>query len=114
VTGRAELAPATDGGSDWTVIDRGEEVFRAPLGAFRVSVLWKADVYKSEAERLRVSDDLLTFEDVKAVFDADLERRGESLRVQLDQLEDLEFAEALGKIYPEAAPVGAGKSIYDE
>lgn len=114
VTGRAELAPASDGSNDWTVIDRGEEVFRSPLEAFRVSVLWKADIYKSEAERLRVADDLLSMEEVKSVFDRDLEKRGEPLRFDLDRLEDVGFTDALSQIYPEARPMNAGKSIYDE
>jgi len=113
VTARAELAPANDGSGTWCVQDRGEEVFRAPLDAFRVSVLWKSDVYKTEAERARLADDLLSFEDVKAEFDRDLERRGNSLRFDLDRLEDPAFAAELSAVYPEARPVGAGRTIYD-
>jgi hypothetical protein len=113
VTQRAELAPVTDGSGDWAITDRGAEAFRAPLGRYRVSVLWKADVYPSEAERRRVADDRLSLEEVGRVFDRDLEARGEKLRFDLERIEDPTFAEALAGVYPEAIPVGAGRSVYD-
>lgn len=113
VTQRARLVPAADGSGAWTVIDRGLEVFRAPLERYRVSVLWKADVYRSESERRAVEGDTLTFADVARVFDRDLEARGEALRFDPGRLEDPSFQQALAKIYPEAVPVGAGASIYD-
>jgi len=113
VTQRAELAPADGGGGDWAVVDRGTEVFRAPLDRFRISVLWKADVYETEKECRAVADDTLTFEDVARVFDRDLARRGEKLRFDLEGLEDLAFQEALSAVYPEARPVGAQPSIFD-
>lgn len=114
VTARATLAPASDPHGDWLVHDRGEEVFRAPLDRYRVSVLWKADVYPSEAERRATANDQLAFEDVARVFDEDLRERGEKLRFDLERLEDPAFAAALAAVYPEATPVGAGRSIYDE
>lgn len=113
VTPRSELAPATDGSGDWVVVDRGAEVFRAPLDHYRVSVLWKADVYKNEEERLRVADDLLSLEDVAEIFDRDLEARGEKIRFDLERLEDPSLQEALAGVYPEARPVDAGRSIYE-
>ena len=113
VTQRAELAPASDGSGDWAIVDRGQEVFRAPLDRYRVSVLWKADVYRTEAERRQVADDLLSLEEVARVFDRDLEARGEKLRFDLERLEDPSFAETLSAVYPPAIPVGAGRSIYD-
>ena len=113
VTQRAELAPADDDSEDWAVVDRGTEVFRAPLDRYRVSVLWKADVYATEEERRAVSDDTLSFEEIARVFDRDLARRGEKLRFDLEQLEDLAFQEALAASYPEARPVGAEPSIFD-
>jgi hypothetical protein len=61
-----------------------------------------------------VADDLLSMEEVKSVFDRDLEKRGEPLRFDLDRLEDVGFTDALSQIYPEARPMNAGKSIYDE
>jgi len=112
VTPRAELAPVTDGSSDWVISDRGAEVFRAPLERYRVSVLWKADVYASEQERQRVQGDKLSLEDVAGIFDADLVARGAKLRFDLERLEDPGFAEALAAVYPEAVPMGAGRSMY--
>jgi len=114
VTPRAELAPAADDPQAWAVTDRGREVFRAPLSDYRVSVLWKADVYPSERERQEVEADQLTMEDVARVFDEDLEKRGESLRFDLERAEDPTFVAEIGAVYPEARPVGAGTTIYDE
>jgi len=113
VTQRAELAPASDGSGDWAVVDRGAEVFRAPLEDYRISVLWKADVYETEAKRQAMADDTLALEDVGPVFDRDLEARGEKLRFDLERLEDPAFVQALQAVYPEAIPVGAGQSMYD-
>jgi len=114
VTPRAELGPARDGTGDWIVVDRKTEVFRAPLEKFRVSVLWKADVYKTEEERRRVEDDRLTLEDVAEIFDRDLKERGEDLRIDLGRLDEAFLQKALACVYPEALPVGAGRSIYDD
>jgi len=113
VTQRAQLAPAADGSGAWAVIDRGVEVFRAPLERYRVSVLWKADVYQSEQEHQAVEDDTLTLEDVAWVFDRDLKARGEKLHFDLERLGDPAFQRALQAVYPEAIPVGAGRSMYD-
>ena len=113
VTQRAQLAPAADGSGAWAVIDRGAEVFRAPLERYRVSVLWKADVYRSEQERRAVAGDTLTLEDVSRVFDRDLKARREKLRFDLERLADPEFQRALQAVYPEALPVGARPSIFD-
>ncbi|MEZ4281139.1 MAG: hypothetical protein R3F21_16180 [Myxococcota bacterium] len=113
VTPRAQLAPAADDPKAWTVQDRGREVFRAPLSDLRVSVLWKADVYGSEAERREVERDRLSLEDVARIFDADFAVRGEKLRFDLERLEDPAFAAQVAAVYPEARPIGAGKTIYD-
>ena len=113
VTQRAQLAPTRDGSGDWSVVDRGREVFRAPLDRYRVSVLWKADVYASEASYRAVSDDRLGMEDVARVFDEHLARRGERLRFDGDRLADPAFQAALAAVYPEAIPVEAGRSMYD-
>jgi len=113
VPSRAELAPAADGRGDWSVRDRGEAVYRAPLEHFRVSVLWKADVYRDEAERRRVADDVLSLEQVKRIFDADLAARGSTFRVDLERLDGTALKQALAEIYPEAIPVGAQASVFD-
>lgn len=113
VTQRAELAPAADGRGAWAVRDRGVEVFRAPLERYRVSVLWKADVYSSEQERRAVARDTLTLEDVARIFDRDLRSRREEIHFDLERLGDPAFQRALQAVYPEAVPIGAGRSIYD-
>ncbi len=111
VGSRAQLAPT--GAGEWLVSDRGAEVLRAPLADFRVSVLWKADVYRDAAEREAMHSDPLTMERVAAEFNEDLARRGETLRVDSTSLEDPATQAALGACYPEAVPVGAQASIFD-
>lgn len=113
VTQRAELGPAGDGSGDWIVVDQTREVFRAPLDHYRVSVLWKADVYGSEDEYRALADDRLELEDVARILDEDLARRGETLRFDLDRLEDPAFQKAMAAVYPEAIPVDAAPSMYD-
>jgi len=113
VAASAELAPAADGSGDWVVTERGREVDRAPFAAWRASVLWKASVYPSDAERHRLAGDLLSLEEVARVFDEDLARRGERLRFDRARLADPAFAAELAAIYPEASPLGAGRSIFD-
>lgn len=113
VSPRAELAPAGDGSGDWEVRDRGALCYRAPLERFRVSVLWKADVYRDEAERARQCADVLTLEEVAAIFDRDLEQRQTGLCFELDRLADPAFAQAVAALYPEATPIGALPSIFD-
>ena len=44
----------------------------------------------------------------------DLAQRGEAVRFDLERLEDPAFAEAIQAVYPEAKPIGAGRTIYDE
>jgi hypothetical protein len=111
VTQRARLAPLADGSGAWAVIDGGVEVFRAPLERYRVSVLWKADVYRSEQERRELARDTLTLDDVARIFDRDLKARGDELRFELSRLDDPAFQRSLQAIYPEAVPLGA-RSMY--
>jgi hypothetical protein len=113
VTSRAEFAPAADGVGEWAVSDRGAVQFQAPLAQYRVSVLWKADVYRDEAARQRESADKLSLPDVARSFDRDLEEKRTGVRFELDRLEDPGLIAALNAIYPEAVPVGKQPSIYD-
>lgn len=113
VTPRAELKPAGDGSDDWVVYDRGEEVYRAPLANYRVSVLWKADIYRDEAEYEQQRSAPLSLDDVAAVFNADLAERGLDMRLELDRLEDPALARAFGEVYPEAVPVEKLPSIFN-
>jgi hypothetical protein len=113
VTPRAELAPAGDGSGDWAVVDRGEVRYRAPLERYRVSVLWKADVYRDEAQRARQTAEPLALEDVARIFQRDLERRRAGVRFDLERLEDPGLIAAVSAVYPEAVPVGKAPSIFD-
>ena len=113
VTPRAELAPAGDGSGDWCIRDRGGVVLRAPLADYRVSVLWKADVYRDEATRRRQQAEALSLADVARIFDRDLEARGSDVRVDPDHLEDPDLAAEVSAHYPEAVPAGKLPSIFD-
>jgi hypothetical protein len=112
VTPRAELAPVLDDTGDWAVTDHGETAFRAPLDAFRVSVLWKADVFPTAAEQSRLAGDTLSMEDVADEFADDLAERGSPVRLDLARLEDPALRAALADVYPEATPVGALRSVF--
>ena len=112
VTPSAELAPVADGTGDWAVIDHGELEYRAPLDAFRVSVLWKADVYKTAAERAQRFGDALSMEDVADAFNADLVLKGSTVRFDLALLDDPSLKVALADVYPEAVPIGAMRSVF--
>ena len=109
----AELAPANDGSGDWAVNDRGVEAYRAPLDEIRVSVLWKAHVFPSEAERRSVENDTLSFEDVARIFNDDLTKRGEEFRFDVERINDSSHTAELAAIYPEPIPVGTRASIFD-
>ena len=113
VTPRAELAPVADGSGDWAVTDRGEVCFRAPLSNYRVSVLWKADVYRDEEERRRKTALGLSIPDVTRVFDRDLEAKGLDVRLDLERIEDPGLIAEVSAVYPEAVPVGRQRSIFD-
>ena len=51
--------------------------------------------------------------EVAAIFDRDLEARGEKLRFDLERFEDPALAESLSLVYPEPRPIGAQPSVYD-
>ena len=93
--------------------ESGETRYRAPLSHYRVSVLWKADVYRDEADRRRQMADTLSMPDVARIFDRDLEQRGADVRLDLDRIEDPGLIAAVNAIYPEAVPVDRAPSIFD-
>jgi hypothetical protein len=76
-------------------------------------VLWKADVYRTEEERRRAVADTLSLEDVARIFNADLAAKGAGFRFDLDRLDDPGLHRALGEVYAEAVPIGAGPSVFD-
>jgi len=113
VTPRAELAPAKDDTGDWVVTDKGRERYRAPLEAYRVSVLWKADVYRDEAEREARIQSPLSIPDVIGIFNRDLEEKGVALRLEEEKIEDLAVVAQMQEIYPESHPLDAAPSFYE-
>ena len=91
---------------------RGER-FRAPLDQYRASVLWKADVYATEAEYQESKNDVLSLEQVADIFNADLAERGIPLTLTAESIVEQENITALGTHYPEDIPMDAGISIFD-
>ena len=113
VSPRAELAPAGDGSGDWTLHDRGAVRHRAPIDRFRVSVLWKADVYRDEAERARQCAEELSIPDVVRIFNEELAKKGLALRLEAERIEDPALIGEVSACYPEARPKDALPSIFD-
>ena len=112
VSPSARLAPAADGSGDWVVTDHDELVLRAPLDTLRVSVLWKADVYRNVAERAARIEDALSMQEVADTFNDDLAGRGSSIRFDLDRVDDPALKAELATVYIEAAPLGALRSVF--
>jgi hypothetical protein len=113
VSPRAELAPVADPTGDWAVIDHGDLVLQVPLASYRVSVLWKADVYMSAEQRAQRVRDVLSMHDVADAFNEDLRNRGSTARFDAALLDDPGLKAALTAVYPEAAPTGAMPSVFD-
>jgi hypothetical protein len=111
VTPSAELAPVGTGTGDWAVVDDGELVCRAPLESFRVSVLWKADVYKTAAEHTERLANRLSMQQIADTFNDDLAQKGSPVRLDLARVEDLSLKAEFANVYPEATPVDALPSV---
>ncbi len=113
ITPSAELAPSDSADGEWVVTDHGEEVYRSLLGDIRVSVLWKADVYKDIEHRDRLAAGPLGLDDVAARFNADLVDRGIDLAFDPDRVNDPDHASEISSHYPEARPIEALPSVFD-
>ena len=112
ITPSAALAPVGDGTGDWAVTDHGELQFRAPLDTFRVSVLWKADVYTTAAQRAQRCANTLSLQDVADTFNDDLARKGSTVRFDLARVDDPSLKAEFAGVYTEATPVGAMRSVF--
>lgn len=112
VTPSATLAPAGDGSVDWVITDHGAEAFRATLDTIRVSVLWKADVYRTAAERDARRANALSMDDVAQVFNDDLARRGDAQRLDLERADDPALNAEMAQMYPESVPMHALTSAF--
>ncbi|MDG2335102.1 MAG: hypothetical protein P8Q97_12810 [Myxococcota bacterium] len=113
VPASSELAPLADGSGDWAVTHSGRALFRAPFSDYRASVLWKADIYASEAERVELAEDRLSLAELCRIFNRDLAERDAALRVDLSRIQDPSLPSELAEFYPEATPLAAGKSMFD-
>jgi len=113
VTGRAEFAPVPGASGDWAITDLGEVRYQAPLQDFRVSILWKAHVYRNEEDRQAREANGLSLEDVSRIFADDLASKGSDLRLDLARLDDPAQTAGFSAAYPEAKPIDAGPSVYD-
>ncbi len=89
------------GGDDWAVVDGESELLRASFADIRVSVSWKAQVFRDDAE-LKVyedhSDDL-DFDEVLDQLIADAAKRGHSVQRPAEPLSDVGLMAALSETY---------------
>ena len=111
VTPSAQLLPTDD--NTWVVTDHEEKIYEAPLNTYRVSVLWKANVYTNIEEQKHKQANPLSIEDVITIFNADLEDHGHGLRLSKENIEDESTITAMAKIYPEPKPVHALPSVFE-
>ena len=97
----AELKPESDRSSEWILEDRGRIVARYDAAAIRVSVSWKAEVYRDERAHRERADHLddLAFETVIDRFLEDLSDRGIVVPRPSDPLRDRDFITALSDVY---------------
>ena len=92
------------GGDGWAVVDGDRTLATPDFASLRVSVSWKAYVFRDEAERERVDRgaDPLEIEDVWRRFYADLDARGVAFERPADPLEDEAFIDVLSREYMRA------------
>jgi len=111
VTPSAQLNPVGNG--EWVVTDHDEEIYKASLDQYRVSVLWKANVFKNHEEREQKSANPLTMSEVINIFNADLEERNIGFHLASNNIEDAETISTISAIYAEAKPINALKSVFE-
>lgn len=104
-----ELSPAPEG-EDWVAVDQGRELIRYADRDVRVSISWKAEVFRDgEAARVREQHrDDLTLDQVVAVLSEDLAARGIEVapvsNPASDPTRDEGFIRALDEAYPLPTP----------
>ena len=101
----SQLVFAGDG--TWTVVDAERELARYPFTQVRISVSWKAQVFR-DAEEMRILDehcDDLTVERVLETFLTDLAARDVEVTRPADPLHDPAFVKSLTKAYHQAPSV---------
>jgi hypothetical protein len=95
------LHPSADDADSWVITDGGAELYRLPFEKVRVSISWKAKVFRDEEDR-RVADehlDDITLDQVVDRFLADLEERGIVCARPSDPVTDVDFIATLAGAY---------------
>ena len=89
------------GGDAWRIVDGDRALAEPTFSALRVSVSWKAYVFRSEEERDRVDAgaDRIDLDEVWSRFTTDLEARGVAFERPVEPLTDEAFIDVLSKTY---------------
>jgi hypothetical protein len=95
-------------GDDWQIAEGNETRARCRYDELRISVSWKAEIFRDDAELRCVDEhaDDLSLERVLARFYADLEARGVAFARPTDALSDQDFIDLLSQVY-RSAPITA-------
>lgn len=98
----AVLRPDPSAPGSWQIAEGDREVARLPRESIRVSVSWKAEIFRDdEAARIRTGRlDDLDLERVISRFVEDLHDRGKPIPRPADPLHDPDFITALSETYP--------------
>jgi hypothetical protein len=98
------LHPALDDADQWVITDDGEERYRLPFDKVRISLSWKAKVFR-DAEEQRIADehlDDIVLDTVVDRFVADLTNRGIACSRPDDPHRDVDFIATLAAAYRRA------------
>jgi hypothetical protein len=102
----AELRPAADDPTAWSVVDAGRELLRYAAEDLRVSISWKAECF-ADAEAARIWREHVDDVDLETVVERFL-RAASDAGVQLarpaDPLRDEAFIRTLSDLFPIPAP----------
>lgn len=95
------------GGDAWAIVEAGETLAEMRFEALRISISWKARVFRDERALRRYRDhtDDLTIGEVFERFYADLERRGVAFERSADPVADPALVEVLAATYVRAPSV---------
>lgn len=88
----AQIQP--DGNGNWTITENGEARATYPNHAIRFSLLWKAEILKSEASRSNLS-----LEQIMEIITTDLRGRNVDFQVPSDPLVDSAWTLLLQRVY---------------
>jgi hypothetical protein len=90
-----------EGGDDWAIAEGSRKLAELGYDELRISVSWKAEVFRDLEERRRVDEhrDDLTLDEVWERFSADLACRGVVCELPDEPLTDQDFIDQLSKTY---------------